>query len=67
VSRQKRIIYMLLAGVVLVALYYFYGGSAVPKGQPALVRLNNSNIASLQNEFNASSQSVRMLVLLSPT
>ena len=66
-SPRKSIIYVLPAGLVLVALYYFYGGSAVPNGQPALVRLNNSSIASLKDEFNASSQSVRMLVLLSPT
>jgi hypothetical protein len=67
VSRRKNITYILLAGAVLVALYYFYGGSTVPKGQPALVRLNSSSIASLKHEFNASSQSIRMLVLLSPT
>ncbi len=56
-----------LAGVAVLVVYYLYGGSTVPEGQQALVRLNSSNVASLQEEFNKSSNSIRLLVMLSPT
>jgi hypothetical protein len=56
-----------LAGVAVLVVYYVYGGSTVPEGQPALVRLNSSNVASLEEEFNKSSNSIRLLVMLSPT
>jgi hypothetical protein len=65
--KRKRIVVFGLAAVVLLAFYYFYGGSAVPSRQPPLVRLNSSNVASLRDEFNGPANSVRMLVLLSPT
>lgn len=65
--KRRQIVVFGLAGVVLLAFYYFYGGSAVPSGQPPLVRLNSSNVASLRDEFNGSANSVRLLVLLSPT
>ena len=65
--KRKRIVIIGLVAVVLLAFYYFYGGSTVPSGQPALVRLNSSNIAALGDEFNRSANSVRVLVLLSPT
>ena len=65
--KRKRIVVFGLAAVVLLAYYYFYGGSAVPSGQAPLVRLNSSNVASLRDEFNGSANSVRLLVLLSPT
>jgi len=56
-----------LAGVAVLVVYYLYGGSTVPEGQQALARLNSSNVASLQEEFNKSSNSIRLLVMLSPT
>jgi len=56
-----------LAGVAVLVVYCLYGGSTVPEGQQALVRLNRSNVASLEEEFNKSSNSIRMLVMLSPT
>jgi hypothetical protein len=64
---RKRIAVLSLVAIGLVVLYYFYGGSAVPSGQQPLVRLDNSNLASLQEGFNGSANSVRLLVLLSPT
>jgi hypothetical protein len=65
--KSRRIIVLSLAVVALLAFYYFYGGSAVPNGQQPLVRLNSSNITSLRDTFNGSANSVRLLVLLSPT
>ena len=65
-SRKKMII---LALAVLVGAFflYLYGGSTAPQGQPPLVRLNAANVSSLKDGFNASANSVRVLVLVSPT
>ena len=68
--KRKRIILgllVLLITAALLAAYYFYLGSTVPNGQQPLVRLNSSNIGTLKNAFNDSSDSVRVIVMLSPT
>ncbi len=67
--KRKRIILILLAVVIAAALLamYYYLGSTVPNGQPPLARLNRSNIGSLKNAFNESADSVRVIVMLSPT
>jgi len=66
-SRKKVIILALAVLVGAVLLYYLYGGSTAPQGQQPLVRLNAANLASLKDTFNASANSVRVLVLVSPT
>lgn len=53
--------------VLLLLSFYFFWGSAVPNGQQPLVRLNNSNFASLKDAFNASANDIRVMVMLSPT
>jgi hypothetical protein len=65
--KRKRMIVLGLAAVAFLAFYYFYGGSAVPSGQQPMVRLNASNVATLSDTFNGSTNSIRVLVLLSPT
>jgi hypothetical protein len=65
--RRKGIIVGSIAAIAFLIFYYFYGGSTVPDGQQPLVRLNGANIASLKNAFNGSADSVRVLVLVSPT
>ncbi len=68
--RRKPVIYGLMAvvgAIVLFVVYYLYLGSTVPTGQQALVRLNNSNVDSLKKSFNDSADSVRVMVMLSPT
>ena len=47
--------------------YYLYGGSTVPNGQQPLVRLTDSSLALLKASFNGSANSVRVIVMLSPT
>ena len=64
---RKRIVGLCMAAVALLVFYYFYGGSTVPEGQQPLVRVNSSNIAALKDSFNSSANSVRLLVLVSPT
>jgi len=65
--RHKRILIGCGIAVMLLVLYYFYGGSTVPSGQQPLVRLNASNLVSLKDAFNGSADSLRLLVLVSPT
>jgi len=65
--KRKHMILLGLTGFAILAIVYLYGGSTVPHGQQPLLRLNDSNVASLQNEFNKSGNSVRLLVMLSPT
>jgi hypothetical protein len=68
--RRKHVIYGLVAvvsAIVLFVVYYLYLGSTAPTGQQSLVRLDNSNIDSLKNSFNDAGDSVRVIVMLSPT
>jgi len=68
--KRKHVIYGLIAvacAIVLFVVYYLYLGSTAPAGQQPLVRLNDSNIDSLKKSFNDSADSVRVIVMLSPT
>lgn len=65
--RKKHIAWIVVALLVFAAGYYFYGGGSTPKGQPPLVKLSSSNMSELQNAFNNSASSIRLLVMLSPT
>ena len=68
--RRKPVIYGLVAvagAIVLFVVYYLYLGSTAPAGQQPLVRLDNANIDSLKESFNDSADSVRVIVMLSPT
>ncbi len=65
--QRRRIIISCLLAVVAGALYYFYAGSTVPAGQPALVRLNAGNFSELRSAFNTEKDSIRVIALLSPT
>jgi hypothetical protein len=56
-----------IVAIMVLVLYYLYGGSTVPNGQQPLVRLHPNNLASLKNAFNQTADSVRVLVLVSPT
>jgi hypothetical protein len=58
---------VLLIAAASLAVYYFYLGSTVPNGQQPLVRLNSSNVGTLKNAFNESSDSLRVILMLSPT
>lgn len=66
-KRKGIILGSVLAAIAFLVFYYFYLGSAVPNGQPPLVRLNSYNVAQLKDAFNGSANSVRLVVMLSPT
>ena len=68
--KRKHVIYGVAAvvgAIVLFVVYYLYLGSAAPVGQQPLVRLDNANIDSLRKQFNESVDSVRVILMLSPT
>ena len=59
----------LLVVVIAVALFgqRQFGTHVAPKGQPALVHLDAASLETLRADFNAAQDSVRLIVLLSPT
>jgi hypothetical protein len=65
--KKSRILLLLATVLAAAGAYYVYGGSSVPEGQAALVRLNSANFPDLKHEFNAASDRVRVVVMLSPT
>lgn len=66
-KRKGIIIGSTLAVIVCSLFFYFYLGGTVPGGQQPLVYLNNANVTSLKDAFNNSANSVRVIVMLSPT
>lgn len=65
-TRVRSIILALVVLVVAGAVYFTRTGHA-PAGQPALVEMNSSALAALQAEFNRTFDSLRIILLLSPT
>lgn len=61
----------IVASLIIVGLlgngWYLYRGERVPSGQPALVSLSVANFDMLRASFNAASDDVRIVLLLSPT
>jgi hypothetical protein len=65
---RGKLIFGTLFGVVLVAaLFYFYGGSQAPSGQPPIESVTAQNIGDIKTQFNLANDDVRVLLLLSPT
>jgi hypothetical protein len=66
--KRLLVIFAVFVFVGLVVLgRHFYGGEAVPTGQPRLVSLTSTNFDQLRSAFNAASGEVRIVLLLSPT
>ena len=57
----------LMIVMLVAALFYTYGGSQAPAGQPKLESLTAQNVADVRNQFNSAKNTVRVLLLLSPT
>ena len=66
---MKRIWIIVLAAVLalLVTGAYFSWPGHAPVGQPVLAELDSQALSALQAEFNRSSGSLRVILLLSPT
>lgn len=65
--KSKHILLAILAIALIGVLFYLYGGSQVPPGQPPLDSLTPQNLATVENSFNAAKDDVRVLVLVAPT
>ncbi len=59
--------YVLLFVFAFVAVWYFWGWSRTPKGQPPLTSLTPSNLDQFKHEFNDAADRTRLVLLLSPT
>jgi len=57
----------LALGLLGYAAYSEYGPRAVPSSQPALVRVDSGNFATVRAQFNEAADRVRVVTLLSPT
>src|SRR5215210_835243 len=66
-KRKGIIIGSVLALMLSALFYYFYLGSTLPNGQQPLAYLNSTNVTSLRDAFNSSANSVRVILMLSPT
>ncbi|HZQ54128.1 MAG TPA: hypothetical protein VFB14_18135 [Bryobacteraceae bacterium] len=64
---RKHVLVAIFAIALAGALFYLYGGSQTPSGQPPLRKLTAQNAADLKIAFNAAKDDVRVLLLLSPT
>ena len=65
--KGKYIVGAVLVGLLAVAGLYLYGGGQTPAGQAPLQNLTAQSIGQIKNDFNASKDEVRVLMLLSPT
>jgi len=65
---RKIIVLSALVVALIGLLYYAYGGrSQTPAGQAPLAKLSADNFPTLRKEFNDARESVRVILLLSPT
>lgn len=66
-KRSRGILGLAVLAIIAGLAFYLYGGHTPPAGQPPLTRLTAANFDQLRDAFNASRDSVRIVVLLSPT
>jgi hypothetical protein len=64
---MKRTWVIIALSLALLAGGYLFRPGHVPDGQPALVELDPQALSALKAEFNRASNSLRLIVLLSPT
>jgi hypothetical protein len=53
--------------VIALAVRYYFTGHQVPAGQPPLADLDSRSLDALKSDFNAASDGIRIILLLSPT
>jgi hypothetical protein len=58
---------VLAAAVVVLGDIYFTRTGHAPASQPPLAEMNSGALSALQSEFNRTSDSLRVILLLSPT
>jgi hypothetical protein len=65
--KRSWIVILLVVLAAAVFGYQQFGTHVAPKGQPALVHLEAASLEAVRADFNAAHDSVRLIVLLSPT
>jgi hypothetical protein len=65
--KRSWIVILLVVLAAVVFGHRQFGTHVAPKGQPALVHLDAGSLEALRADFNAAQDSVRLIVLLSPT
>jgi hypothetical protein len=65
-KRTWSIVLAAVAAVFLGAIYFTRTGHA-PAGQSSLAEMNDSVLAAMKADFNRTSASLRVILLLSPT
>ncbi len=65
--KRSWIVVLILVVAATVLGTQQFGTHEAPKGQPALVHLDSGSLESFRADFNAAQDSVRVIVLLSPT
>lgn len=66
-NARRAIFWAGAAVFLLLAIVYLSGPSKVPPGQPPLFTLSSTNFSDFQNAFDAQTDVVRLVLLLSPT
>ena len=66
--KKKRVIVLAsIAVVLLLVVAYLWGPSSVPPGQKPFVALSNTNFSDFENAFDGNLDTLRLVLLLSPT
>jgi hypothetical protein len=58
---------VVVAAVLLAAIYFFQGPGAVPAGQQPLTTLTSTNAGAFESAFDADANLPRLVLVLSPT
>lgn len=65
--RRTGVILLAVVLAIVGGIFYLTRPGRPPEGQPPLVEITGSSLASLQAEFNRTSSGLRIILLLSPT
>lgn len=66
-NTKRVVLWAAAAAFLLLAIVYPWGPSKAPPGQHLLLTLSRTNFSEFQNAFDAQSDVVRLVLLLSPT
>jgi hypothetical protein len=66
-NTKRAIILAVVAILLLLGIGYVWGPSKVPPGQQPLFTLSSASFSDFQETFDANTDAVRMVLLLSPT
>jgi len=65
--KRSWIVILIIVIAAVVLGYPQFGTHEAPQGQPALAHLDAGSLETVRADFNAAQDSVRLIVLLSPT